>query len=364
MKINKLKRKLICIALLPIALAVREYFSYNNQLAESLYSRLIYPPIGKALSRLTGIFSFSVAEQLLFAAIMIVLYSIVRALFKLIKSANKLQTAVNAALNALCIVSILYCLFLFLWGFNYYRQPLAYSLSYNIEKSTVEDLKSLCADLIDKTNSKRAEVPENSSGIMYIKGGLWDVMSRAYKGYEKLALSYPIFSGSYGKPKGVLASRALSYTGIAGIYFPYTGEANVNKLVPDPMLPSTICHEMAHQRGFAREDEANFIAYLVCKAHPDKDFQYSGYLLALIYSMNTLYEYDEEAYHELAEAYSPGLVDDIRYNNEFWKQFEGPAEDIQEKINDAYLKSNKQADGVHSYGRMVDLLLAEYKTNL
>jgi hypothetical protein len=239
MKINKLKRKLICIALLPIALAIREYLSYNNKLTESIYSRVIYPPIGKSLSRLTGIFNFSLAEVLLCAAILIVFYLIVRAVFNLIRSSNKLQEAVNTALNALCIVSIAYCLFLFLWGFNYYRQPLAYSLGYNIEKSTVDDLKSLCADLIDKTNSKRAEVPENLSGIMYIKGGLGDVMSRASKGYEKLALSYPVFSGSYGKPKGVSASRALSYTGIAGIYFPYTGEANVTSLCRSPccLLP-------------------------------------------------------------------------------------------------------------------------------
>jgi hypothetical protein len=198
---------------------------------------------------------------------------------------------------------------------------------------------------------------------MYLKDGYKGALSRASKGYENISPSYPVFSGRYGKPKGVLTSLGLCYTGIAGIYMPFTGEANVNILVPDATLPSTICHEMAHQRGFAREDEANFIGYLACKYSNDADFQYSGYLLALIYSMNALYAYDEASYYELVKTYSPGLVRDLKYDSDFWKQFEGPAEKAQERINDAYLKSNKQADGIYSYGRMVDLLLAEYKTS-
>jgi hypothetical protein len=119
---------------------------------------------------------------------------------------------------------------------------------------------------------------------------------------------------------------------------------------------------MAHQRGFAREDEANFIGYLVCKAHKDVDFQYSGYLLATIYSMNALYKYDIDSYNELTAKYNEGVRRDLQNNSEFWKQFEGPIEEMQEKINDSYLKSNKQADGIYSYGRMVDLLLAEYRS--
>ena len=118
---------------------------------------------------------------------------------------------------------------------------------------------------------------------------------------------------------------------------------------------------MAHQRGFAREDEANFIAYLVCKSSDYSEFQYSGYLLAAIYSMNALYEYDPDSYKELSAKYSDGVRRDLRYDADFWKQFAGPAEKLQEKVNDTYLKSNKQSDGIHSYGRMVDLLLAEYK---
>lgn len=363
MKIEKLKGKLIVIAMLPIALLIREYLSYNSAITENLYSRLIYPPIGKALSIITGVFSFSIAELLFYIVILAIIFLVIRFVFRVIMSKRRLQEAVQGIVNALCIFSIAYCLFLLLWGFNYYRQPLAYSLGYKIEKSTVADLKNLCADLIDKTNQLRTMVQENEKGVMYLKSGLKSSITLAPQGYDNIASKYPVLAGHYGKAKGVATSLGLAYTGIAGIYMPFTGEANVNILVPESMLPSTITHEMAHQRGFAREDEANFIAYLTCKANNDADFQYSGYLLALIYSMNTLHKYDIDAYNELAVSYSPGVVRDLNYNTEFWKQFEGPAEEAQERLNDAYLKSNKQADGIYSYGRMVDLLLAEYKTS-
>ncbi len=361
MKINKIRLKLVFISMLPLALIIKEYLLRNPLATENLYSRLIYPPIGKGLSILTGIFNFSIAELLFYIALCAIFYFILRFIFRVFKSPNKLQEVVKSAVNALCIFSIAYCLFLLLWGFNYYRQPLAYSLGYNIEESSTADLKELCTVLIDKTNQLRLKTNENQIGVMYIEGGFGSVIQRSSIGYENISQYYPDFGGAYGQPKAVIASRALCYYGIGGIYFPFTAEANFNKLVPDAMLPSTLCHEMAHQRGYAREDEANFIAYLTCKVHPDLDFQYSGYLLALTYSMNSLYKYDIEAYNELVTSYSPGVIKDLKYHSEFWKQYEGPVNDIQEKLNDAYLKSNKQTDGIYSYGRMVDLLLAEYQ---
>lgn len=362
MKIHKIRLKLIFISMLPIALLIKEYLSHNALAVESLYSRLIYPPIARGLSIFTGIFSFSIAELLIYMAFFTIFYLILRFIYRIFTSPNKLQEIIKSTVNALCIFSIAYCLFLILWGFNYYRQPLAYSLGYNIEETSTADLKELCTVLISKTNQLRLKVNEKETGVMHIEGGYNSIIQRSSIGYKDISQYYPVLGGAYGQPKAVLASHALCYYGIGGIYIPFTAEANFNKLVPDSMLPATLCHEMAHQRGFAREDEANFIAYLTCKAHTDVDFQYSGYLLALIYSMNSLYKYNTAAYNELLASYSPGVVKDLKYNSDFWKQFEGTVNDIQEKINDAYLKSNKQEDGVKSYGRMVDLLLAEYKS--
>lgn len=119
----------------------------------------------------------------------------------------------------------------------------------------------------------------------------------------------------------------MSYTGITDIYIPYTGEANINVNGTDMMLPSTVLHEMAHQRGFAIEDEANYIAYLSCTMYPDVDFQYSGVMLALIHSMNALASKDMDEYIKLTKIYSEGVRRDIRYYSNIWKQYEGKLEE-------------------------------------
>jgi len=199
---------------------------------------------------------------------------------------------------------------------------------------------------------------------MFIDGGYKTVFDRAIEGYDILSKDIKEVGGLYGKPKRILNSKFMSYAGISGIYSPFTFEANVNTLQPDSMIPSTASHEMAHQRGFAREDEANYIAYLTCKASPSKDFQYSGVLLGLIHSMNALYKYDKEAYFTLKEKYSEGVQADLKNINLFWSKYDGPIERTSTKINNAYLKSNYQKDGVYSYGRMVDLLIAEYQKNI
>ncbi|MPN42576.1 hypothetical protein SDC9_190133 [bioreactor metagenome] len=156
----------------------------------------------------------------------------------------------------------------------------------------------------------------------------------------------------------------MSYAGIAGIFSPFTIEANVNGDLPEVMLPSTIAHEMAHQRGYAREDEANFISFLTCMASPDIEYKYSGTILALIHSINALHGVDKDKALELAEEYSPGLERDLADINAYWKKFEGPIERTSTRLNNTYLKANNQKDGVKSYGRMVDLLLSYYKSKI
>ena len=120
-------------------------------------------------------------------------------------------------------------------------------------------------------------------------------------------------------------------------------------------------HEMAHQRGFASENEANFIAYLTCIAHPDVDFQYSGYLNALSYVNRALALVDRETLITLNEKLSDGVRRDLNDQRDYWKQYEGKVEETFTQMNQTYLKLNGVNDGVQSYGRVVDLLLAYYE---
>jgi len=190
----------------------------------------------------------------------------------------------------------------------------------------------------------------------------------AKKAYEVFSGEYPVFGGRYPVPKHVFFSRLMSWTEISGVFTPWTMEANVNIDISPYSIGSTMCHELAHLRGFMREDEANYISYRVCMASDCVDLQYSGTMLALIHTGNALYRQNGEKYYELYRAHVSAKVSaDLAANSEYWDQFEKPVVgdttvgEIVEKVNDTYLKINDQTDGTKSYGRVVDLLLAEYK---
>ena len=131
--------------------------------------------------------------------------------------------------------------------------------------------------------------------------------------------------------------------------------------MPDYNIPHTMCHELSHLKGFMREDEANFIGYLACIASENPAFQYSGYLTGWVYAGNALAEADMETYVQLHGKLCESARMDLRENSVFWERYEGKVAEAANQWNDTYLKMNNQADGVKSYGRMVDLMLAYRK---
>jgi hypothetical protein len=265
-------------------------------------------------------------------------------------------------LGILSVTSIIYFIDVSLWGLNYNRQPFAVIAGLDVKDAPVQELAVMCEDIIERTNTLRLEVQEDEKGVMCLSTSKREMFRNAAKGFEEAGRIYPELSGRYGRSKGAIFSEFMSYQNITGMFTFYTGEPIVNTSAPDSLMPSTTCHEMAHQRGFAREDEANFIAFLTCSLHPDKDFQYSGALLAMIHSMNALFRADYDAFASLYDKYSEGVKRDLQYNREYWKKYEGIVEKVSDKLNDTYLKANGQEGGVQSYGRMVDLLLAQYRT--
>lgn len=332
-----------------------------SSVIESLYSMRIYRFINKPLSLATGMIPVSLAEILLYFLLITMIVRLIVFLKNIIKSPKNFlnEVFIKKKLRLFLFIIILFYLsFLIIWGLNYYRDPLAKSLNLTVAKYSKYDLRELCLYLINESNSLRMEVNEDNNGVMYIqKGSRW-VLNNAYKGFDAVSGTYTALSGKYGTPKPVILSELMCYTGITGIYFPFTGEANINIKAPLPSLPHVVTHEMAHQRGFAREDEANFISYLTCIYHPEIEFKYSGLLLALTHSINILYTEDLKIYNELKNCYSEGLKRDLEYISLFWKRYGGPVERISNDLNDVYLKSNNQKDGTKSYGRMVDLLIA------
>jgi len=209
---------------------------------------------------------------------------------------------------------------------------------------------------VNQAGDLRALLDEDRQGVMRITDNQ-EILGLAGDGYEKAQRFYPVLGGHYGTAKTTAGSIIMSYAGISGIFFPFTGEAQINKEIPDALIPVSVCHEMAHQRGFAREEEANYLAYYTCMLNPDLRFQYSGTLLALIYAMNALYGEDRDKYKEISAQYDPGVIRDLNAITAYWHRHQGLFSRVSSYVNDFYLKANQQPSGIHSYGQMVNLLI-------
>jgi hypothetical protein len=152
----------------------------------------------------------------------------------------------------------------------------------------------------------------------------------------------------------------MSYLEITGIYTYVTGEANVNTAFPDYDVVFTSAHEMSHQRGVLRENEANFAAYAVCAESDDVNLRYSVALTMYEYISSALYRTNYERYREIALGLCDGAWDDMAASREVIQKYSDTIiGKISNKVNDIFLKSNGTA-GVVTYGRVVELVVAYY----
>ncbi len=312
------------------------------------------------MGRAAGLLPFSLAEGLVLLCVLFVAGAAASGLVRIGRGQARVRSVLAAwGANGVLVTGVGYGLFLVIWGFNYARPPLASLARLPVAPARAPELAELAADLVDRSNRERVGLSEDSKGALRIDGGFRAVANRVAAGYASATATLPLLSGASARPKPVFLSPLLSRVGITGIYFPFTGEPNVNTTLPDVELPFSAAHEVAHQRGFAREDEANYVGYLACRLHPDADFRYSGLLAASHYALAALHEVDPVAAARAQAGRSAAVLRDEAAVRAWLERYRGPANEAGRRVNDTYLKAQGQAEGVRSYGRMVDLLLAE-----
>ena len=331
---------------------------------ETVYSRGLYRLWAMPISAVTSLLSFSLAEAVVLSSPLwlgIVIWRVIRRWRR--RGAKAWVATARAAVAVLGIAAALFAAFSLGWALNYSRQPYAAIAGLPVAPRAPDELYKLCVTLTNQANDLRETLPEDQNGVFSadasaMRRGIADA-------YRLAAQDAPWLGGWYGGGiKPLLLSRGMSWAGISGIFAPVTFEANINADEPPLLAAASAAHEQAHLRGFAREDEANYIAVIVCRASPDAAIAYSGAMLALIHAGNALSSADADAYGEVCALRSPALQRDLAAYNAYWRAFEGPVREVQAQVNDAYLKSYHQDDGVRSYGRMVDLLLAEQRLNM
>lgn len=364
-KLLKLKRNFLLL-LFPISLILIFIARHSSYFAEKIYALFIYRYLSQFLSTITGIIPVSLAELIVIILPFLIVAIICRFIIRILRDKNNMKEhIIKAVINILCTGSVLLFSFVMLGGLNYYRYSFSYYSNLEVRESSIDELYEMTKALAHQANELRSKISnEDENGIFKLSKNKYQIAKEANLAMRSLAEEYQVLSGIYGSPKPIFLSSLMSYTETTGIFIPFTMEANVNVDIPDYSIPSTMMHELAHLRGFMREDEANFIAYLAGMSSDNVELMYSSTMLALISSGNALYNQNRDLYFEVRSIYSDGVVKDIRANSEYWAKYEDTVvSTVSNKINDTYLKANAQTDGVKSYGRMVDLLLAKYRAD-
>lgn len=325
------------------------------------YAKSVFPLFPNTLGRLLSPLPFSLFETGVILLILLICGGFARTLWLLLKKrAGSRPWLLRQLRGFLCILCSLALLFALNASINYSRLTFAESAGYEITESSSEDLLQLAEILIDDLKQAESGIERDSTGVLSLKKT--DLHQEAIAAMTKVGERFPSLGGYYPKPKPILLSKGMSYLGITGIYSPFTLEANYNRDTTSFVIPFTIAHELSHLKGFMREDEANFIAYLACRSSDSATFQYSGALNALLYTLQALRpNISAERYTTVLAEIPEEVWIDIDHNREYWKRHTVFITSLAKSANDSYLIANMQTDGIKSYGRMVDLLLMEYK---
>lgn len=366
----KIIKKTLTVTIISFVLALAAYLLTFAARSDSaavtrIYTTSVFRWISLPVKFLSNLCPFSLFEIGLFLLVLYVPVSLIIAIVKMVRNRSGWH-----GLKQLLKYFTLFFFFVFFFeifgGYNYYGQTFAETSGYVLEDASAYELRDLCLYLGRKASENYALLEKDENGVTVTGKNLFDLLSEAELGYENISERFPELKGYYTRPKPAIMSKAMCYLQISGIYPYIVPEAVVNHMTPDAQFPHTICHEMAHQRGFAREDEANYISYLACINNPEPIFRYSGYLEAFSYSMNALYGTSPLLWEEVAGKVNSGLFRDLSAASSFWSSFETPRDivaRVSESVNDTYLQIQSVPDGIRSYGRMVDLLLAEYRLN-
>ncbi|MHC1695421.1 MAG: DUF3810 domain-containing protein [Eubacteriales bacterium] len=309
------------------------------------------------LAKVTYLVPFSVGEALLIILPFAVIIYLAGKIIHAVRS-RRPSVLAGGLLRLLSVAGAVYFLYAATHGINFYRYTIEENMGMTRRLLSADDLEGAYVTMRDLS----AELIKSSDEI-YSGGGSTlmpytrDEMSKKLmEAYSSLRGKYPFLNDVAAPVKPVVLSVPMTYTHIAGVYSFFTGESNINTNFPDYTLPYTSAHEMAHQRGIAREDEANFVAFLVCMESEDDYIRYSGMAGMLEYLSNALHKADPDRYFELVQTLDGTILNEFNAYRIFFEKYrEATVAKVSGAVNDSFLKAQGQEMGEASYGRVVDL---------
>ncbi|TYB77044.1 DUF3810 domain-containing protein [Bizionia myxarmorum] len=345
----------IALALIPQIILINILAQFPN-FVETVYSNGIYQWLS-ALSRYVfGWLPFSFGDILYAAAIIFIIR------WFIVNRMRMLKDFKNWIIDIFATISVLYFAFHLLWAFNYYRLPLHENLNLKADYST-EELIQITEELIIKSNTLHLKVANQDSLKVVIPYSKKEILKMAPLGYAQLQKQYPHLEYHPKSIKMSLFSLPLTYMGFSGYLNPLTNEAHIDELIPAYKFPTTVSHEIAHQLGYAAENEANFMGSLAAMSHEDKFFKYCGYTFALRHCLLEIFRRDPEQYNTLLPTINLGILKNYQEVQDFWNGYQNITEPVFKETYNSFLKANNQQDGMKSYSYVVALYVNYFLEN-
>ncbi len=308
------------------------------------------------LAKSTSFIPFSLAETFLLCSPVLIAILVIL----VIRAGNRsLRSLIKFTAGILSLITLIYSTFIFGFGTGYYGKTIDEKLGFDRRDVSAQELYDTARLLLSGAEKELENVtfPEGTYSSMTFS--YTEMNEKLNRAWDVVCEKYPCFQSFHSNTKPVMLSGIWTYTHTSGVYSFFTGEANVNVNYPDFIIVSSAAHEMAHQRGVAREDEANFASFLVCINSDDPYIRYSGYLDMFREVRDKLYSADKDLYNKLISEMSAETKNEIYSFSKFFDKYrENVAATVSNKVNDTYITSHGQEAGIKSYGLVVDLLCA------
>ncbi|MBR2850615.1 MAG: DUF3810 domain-containing protein [Clostridia bacterium] len=323
-----------------------------------IFNRYVSPFVRGFLATLTGWIPFSLAEFLLLMVPFIVIAIVV---FGLKRYSSSWRDVLIFSLTILSVAAYVFSTFTLGFVPAYRGSRLDKKLGLDKQPVSAEELRDTTYAVLEELTAIESEIGFRSDGFSVMPYSYEELNDKLMDAYDVACEKYDFIPKLHSRVKRVMLSEPMTYTHISGVYTFFTGEANINTNFPDYTLPYTAAHELAHQRGIAREDEANFVAFLVCKESDDVYIRYSAYLNMYEYLRNALYAANPDYYTETYYSVPVNCRKEMTAYSKFFDKYrENVIEEVSETVNDTFLTING-TEGTRSYGMVVDLAVAYYK---
>lgn len=337
-----------------LSLLVKGITLYPNRI-ETLYTYGAYPIIAKSLRIAFGWLPFSIGDILYFLAFCYMVYALIIGVRFFKRNRFTLKSIGIAIKTVVTKLLVIYLLFNLLWGLNYYRTGIAAQLGLKVAPYTLTELNTLTAVLQQRLNEYAAKIDTSNRRELNNNTLLF---KRGIATYHQVAQPYPCLTYSYLSIKPSLYSNIGYYFGFTGYYNPFTGEAQLNTIVPGFLKPFIITHEIAHQLGYSKENEANLVAYLACRNANDMDFRYSAYFELFLYALNDMKRKKNDTDIWQQFTLHPQVLKDYEALKQYLIRTENPIEPYISRFYNQYLKWNNQPKGLQTYNMVVAWLIA------